>query len=328
MMRSFWNRGLLLVVLIGVLGAPGCALPSAYAPGTASAYRAETGYGGYASTGYGSAHHAAPSIAIDARSSEVYATSVTTVAEAAPSRSAPSFWFDGDSGGGTSGGDVAAAPVAMPPPPDPAETRARELYAQAQTEASSHEATATDAVDTSRDLIIYTALFHIAVYQVAQAQATLTESVRAAGGFVFSQTEDQMVLRIPAARFQGFVGQIGTSFDVLHRELHAQDVGEEFHDIEIRLRNLEAMRDRVAALLASATDVAQALAVERELERITGELESLRGRQRYLADHVAFSTITIVFQPRQRDAIDQPDTFPLPFGWLDALGLPQLLELR
>ena len=254
---------------------------------------------------------------------------------------APSFWFEDDSGGATtiSTGTGSAAPstsfdarrleaVRDAEEADADFARHRELYAQAQTSTTPPEATATDAVDTSGELLIYTALFHVGVYDVEASQAAIAQSARSMGGIVFSQTDDTIVVRVPAARFMSFVGQIDGGYDVLHRQIDAQDVGEEFRDVEIRIRNLEAMRDRVAALLASAANVDEALAVEQQLERITGELESLRGRQRFLADRISLSTITVMFRPQPHDTVDQPEVFQLPFAWLESLGLPNLMELR
>lgn len=264
-----------------------------------------------------------------------------TVAEERQSRrsSAPSFWFeesadsDDRGSGGGSGATVASGLIdvqmeSMVPDTSSAPAQPQRQLAQAQTAVTPPEPTATDAVDTSGELLVYTALFHVAVYDVAAAEAAISEDARAAGGFVFAQSDDSLVLRVPAARFTSFVSSIDGEYDVLHRQIEAQDVGEEFRDVEIRIRNLEAMRDRVAALLESAHDVEQALAVEQQLERITGELESLRGRQRFLADRISLSTITILFRPQPHDAIDQPEVFQLPFAWLESLGLPNLLELR
>ncbi len=274
--------------------------------------RSEASYGG------GSA------IAVDtSRSASVDIASVRTVSASA----APSFWFadsevelssTGSGGLPPSGEDDAVAQPREQPP----------MIAQAQTSMTPPEATATDAVDTSRELLIYTALFHVGVYDIEASEAAIAESARAAGGFVFSQGDDTIVVRVPAAHFMAFVTQIDGSYDVLHRQIDAQDVGEEFRDVEIRIRNLEDMRERVAALLASAHDVEQALAVEQQLERITAELESLRGRQRFLADRISFSTVTVMFRPQPHDAIDQPEVFQLPFAWLEGLGLPNLMELR
>jgi hypothetical protein len=216
-----------------------------------------------------------------------------------------------------------------PEPETPPRELERELYAQAQTSpTTTPEATATDAVDTSGELLIYTALFHVAVYDVAVSQAAIAESARTVGGFVYQQSDDRIVVRVPAPHFRAFIETVEGAGDVLHRQIDAQDVGEEFRDVEIRIRNLEAVRDRIADLLERGLSVEQVLVVERELERVTSELERMRGRQRYLADHIAYSTITVVFQPAPREDLDQPDVFQLPFSWLDSLGLSNLLNLR
>ncbi len=189
--------------------------------------------------------------------------------------------------------------------------------------------TATDAVDTSSELLIYNAGVSMAVYEVRDTQARLITRVREVRGFVSAQTDHQLVLRIPAAHFRSFMDAIGEEGRVLDRNIAAQDVGEEFRDIEIRIRNLEVTRQRIEALLAQAATVADALAVQRELERITTELEAMRGRQRYLADRVAFSTITINFQALPREALAaEEDSFRLPFPWLLRLGLHTLLEMN
>lgn len=199
---------------------------------------------------------------------------------------------------------------------------------QASAQSAQRAPTATDAVDTSGPLLIYTATFHLAVYEVQDSQARIAHAVRELGGFVFSQSDDSLVVRVPAPRFHAVLELVEQAGDVEHRDVRAQDVSEEFHDVEIRLRNLEAMRVRVAALLAQARTVEEALQVEQQLHRITEELERLRGRQRFLADRIAFSTITVLFRPRPRETLDQPEVFELPFGWLDTLGLSSLLDLR
>ena len=191
------------------------------------------------------------------------------------------------------------------------------------------QATATDAVDTSSELLIYNAGVSMAVYEVRDTQARLIARVREVRGFVSAQTDHQLVLRIPAAHFRSFMDAISEEGRVLDRNIAAQDVGEEFRDIEIRIRNLEVTRQRIEALLAQAATVADALAVQRELERITTELETMRGRQRFLADRIAFSTITINFQALPREALAaEEDSFRLPFPWLLRLGLHTLLEMN
>jgi hypothetical protein len=225
-----------------------------------------------------------------------------------------------------------SAASGRPSAPQPQPPRA--LYAQADVErrrgsgAGYAPPTATDAVDTSGPLLIYTATFHLAVYEVRESQLRIVEAAREAGGFVFAQSDDRLVVRVPAPRFHAMLDRVEQAGDVEHREVQAQDVSEEFRDVEIRIRNLEAMRQRVEQLLAQARTVEDALAVEQQLRRITEELELLRGRQRFLADRIAFSTLTVLFRARARELIGQPDVFELPFAWLAELGLGTLLDLR
>src|SRR5690606_20401861 len=142
-------------------------------------------------------------------------------------------------------------------------------------------------------LLVYEADLHLAVFQVDATQATIVEKIKDVGGYVQVQSSNQLVLRVPAARFDEALASVIESGDVLSRNVRAHDVGEQFRDINVRLRNAEAMRDRLEALLRQAEKVEDALAVERELERVTLMLESLKGQLRHLSDRIAFSTISI-----------------------------------
>ena len=71
------------------------------------------------------------------------------------------------------------------------------------------------------------------------------------------------------------------------------DVTDQATDLEIRLANARALRARLEALLADATTVTEVLEVERELSRVTTEVEQLDGQLRALADRVALSTVRV-----------------------------------
>ena len=51
---------------------------------------------------------------------------------------------------------------------------------------------------------------------------------------------------------------------MVHRDVSAQDVTDEFVDTEMRIKNARAMQDRLQALLEKAT-VKEALEIEKEL---------------------------------------------------------------
>ena len=85
------------------------------------------------------------------------------------------------------------------------------------------------------------------------------------------------------------------------------------------------MRDRLEKLLEQAKDVKEALAVEKELGRITTDIERMEGRLKRLRELISFSTITVQFKPRPSDHVESK--VRLPFPWLDRMGLSNLLSL-
>lgn len=173
--------------------------------------------------------------------------------------------------------------------------------------------------------LIYTATLTLAVFRTRDAMAAIEKLARDAGGYLVRQNDASITVRVPAPAFRGALDGIGGVGDELHRDVEARDVTDELTDLEVRLRNSEEVRRKLEALLARAENVEHALAVERELERVTRTIEQLKGRLKVLAELLAFSTITVNFQPRPTDTVTRETR--LPFEWLRDLGLPSLLSL-
>jgi hypothetical protein len=174
-------------------------------------------------------------------------------------------------------------------------------------------------------LLIYSAHVHLAVFEAAQAIDRAERLAKEAGGYLVRRDDRTITVRVPAAGFHGALDGMLTLGDVLHRNVSVRDVTEEFYDVQIRIRNAELVRERLEQLLARAQRVEEALAVERELERVAGEVERLKGRLKLLSELLAFSTITLEFQPRATENVER--SVNLPFPWLQQLGLGQLLSL-
>ena len=89
----------------------------------------------------------------------------------------------------------------------------------------------------------------------------------------------------------------GLALLVLDEATSGQDVTDEYVDLQSRLTNLEATRDRIRAFLDEAKDVEDALDVNRELATVEGQIEQVQGRMNYLFDRAAYSTVTIQIDP-------------------------------
>ncbi len=209
-----------------------------------------------------------------------------------------------------------------PPPPPPPKPEKKGEPNKDKDQAKTPDGAEQAPHETS--MLIYTARVTMAVYQVDQGLVAVEKIAKDNGGYLSTKQDRQIVIRIPRNRFEPALAQIDKVGDVLHRDLQAQDVTDEFVDTEIRIKNARAMQTRLKVLLEKAS-VKEALEIEKEMRRVTEELELLEGKLKLLKDKIAFSTITVVFEAR--GSAIQATRIKLPFPWLTQLGLPTLLHL-
>lgn len=209
-----------------------------------------------------------------------------------------------------------------PPPPVQAPTPTGPAKGAPGTQPVAGQPSSTVA----QPMLIYTAEITMAVFEVSGSLSQIEDLGREVGGFLSRRDDHTITIRVPAGRFDEAVKRIEKIGDVLHRNVSAQDVTEEFADLDVRLRNARAIRDRLEVLLAKSNKVEESLLIERELGRVAGEIERLEGRMKFLRDRAAYSTITVKFQARPTENVTT--TKPrLPVPWLYEMGLGRLLNL-
>jgi hypothetical protein len=151
--------------------------------------------------------------------------------------------------------------------------------------------------------------------------------VEAAGGRIDGRTEyaatdndkgsAQLELRIPADKLTGVLDkleQLGRADEVT---LSTSDVTVESQDLDARISALRASIERLNALIAKAKNIDDLILLEGEISNRQGELESLEAQQRYLADQVAMSSISLYLRSDAEAPAQNPDTFwdGLSAGW-------------
>jgi hypothetical protein len=136
----------------------------------------------------------------------------------------------------------------------------------------------------------------------------LVASYVSEGGYVISASESSrgegkepyitMAIRVPVDQFSHVMDAIAAmGVEVINSNENAQDVTEEYVDLEGRIEALEASRDRLLELMADAEFTEDLLRAEQELTVREAELEALQGRLNYLADSARLSRIYIDLQP-------------------------------
>ncbi|MCX7703040.1 MAG: DUF4349 domain-containing protein [Planctomycetota bacterium] len=178
------------------------------------------------------------------------------------------------------------------------------------------------AAETKR-LIIYTATFSIGVYEIDSAVDRAKKSAEEVGGYVQEEGDNYVVLRVPAKSFWETVEKIRAIGRVIEKRVKAQDVTEEYLDLELRLKAKKEYLAALKELLSKAQNTEEILEVQRQIGAVIEEIESLEGRLRYLASKVAYSTILARFQLEYTRGERK---LHLPFEWLYTLGIENLLK--
>ncbi|MGH7281799.1 MAG: DUF4349 domain-containing protein [Polyangiaceae bacterium] len=187
-------------------------------------------------------------------------------------------------------------------------------------------AASADVSPHKSDFLIYTAQITMAVYQVAPGLAAVEQIAKDLGGYLSVRNDTSITIRVPRAAFDEAIRRIGLTGDVVHKEISAEDVTDQYVDMEARLKNAKAMRDRLQDLLQRA-QVKEAIEIQAQLGKVTEEIERLEGQLKLMKDKIAYSSIAVNFAPRGNAALqDMP--LRLPFPWLQELGLPRLMSLH
>ncbi len=130
-------------------------------------------------------------------------------------------------------------------------------------------------------LLIYTGELALQVDE-GEVALTIDKAISLAeslGGYLAGRKDTSVQVRVPSARFRDAFTHLEKLGEVLHRGVTADDVSEQYSDLEVRLTNLRATRQRLQELLARAGAIPDVLQVEKELERVAAE-ESSRSRAR------------------------------------------------
>ena len=151
--------------------------------------------------------------------------------------------------------------------------------------------------------------------------------VETAGGRVDGRTEyapteyDQgsatLQLRIPADKLTATLDKLEELGRADEVSLSTSDVTVESADLDARISALRASIERLNGLMAQASDIDDLITLESAISSRQGELESLEAQQRYLADQVSMSTISLYL----RSDAEAPTTTPGDFwsglatGW-------------
>lgn len=104
------------------------------------------------------------------------------------------------------------------------------------------------------------------------------------------------VIRVPNDKFDLLLVKLEEeAVTVENKNIHTQDVTEEFIDVEARLKTKKELEARYREILKQAKTVQDIISIEGQLSTVRSEIESMEGRLTYLKNQVAFSTLSVSY---------------------------------
>ena len=143
------------------------------------------------------------------------------------------------------------------------------------------------------------------VEDIAQTMDEVAEMADELDGYVVSSykheyergTSGYIAIRVPVEEFEeAFARLRQLAIALPYETTTAEDVTEEYVDLEAQLSNLQATEAQYLVLLEKAETVEDMLKVQNELSNVRGQIEQIEGRMKYLEQTSETSLIEVTLQ--------------------------------
>lgn len=130
-------------------------------------------------------------------------------------------------------------------------------------------------------------------------------------GYISSSNRNErslnFTIKIPSQKFDSAMEEAGNFGILKSKNISTRDVTEQFYDLQTRLSTKKILQSNLQNYLRQATDLTDILKIEKELNNVTSDLESMQGQMRRLSNQIEFSTINIYLRlPDYKSEIREP----------------------
>lgn len=215
----------------------------------------------------------------------------------------------------------------------PQQESAGESYPQDQAQPEAYPAEDGDTGESDEQMVIRTKTIRLEVESTEDSVNAVRELTRDVSGTVTDMqvaTDDGWVhrsegdgaamrgwvtVRVPTDSYEDYLVSIMELGTVQYQSETSEDVTQKHVDLSARLENLRAQEARLREFFEAAQTVEEMLAIEQELGRVRGEIESLDAQITYLERQAAMATVTIeLTEPRPVVAPQGPS-----WGFVEAI---------
>lgn len=152
----------------------------------------------------------------------------------------------------------------------------------------------------SEKKLIKTGNISLEIENLSESISKVEEWVSNYDGYISTSSNSEknawFNIKIPSTKFDDAINSVCSLGKVLNHLENTEDVSEQYYDLESRLQNKKTMKSKLENYLKNAKDIKDLLEIERELNSVISEIDSMEGRLKRLSNQVEYSTITINLQ--------------------------------
>jgi hypothetical protein len=149
--------------------------------------------------------------------------------------------------------------------------------------------------------IIRDANLDLEVSDVVKVYNDILAYARQSGGYEISRSQTrsngyiaiQARIKIKPDQLDSFIAFIGNQGKVINTQITTEDITEDYYDIQTRLKSMESSLTTYYDFLLQAANIDESLMVQNQINQLTAEIESLKGRIKLWDSLLAESVVTL-----------------------------------
>lgn len=141
---------------------------------------------------------------------------------------------------------------------------------------------------------------YLQVSSLEDSAAALEAWVSKYNGYISNSNQysnsNNFTVRIPAEKFDEAMNSFSGIGKVKSRSVQAEDVTDSYYDLKTRLETKKLLREKYNQYLKKAENIKDLMEIERNLNNVISEIESMEGRLKLLTNQIDYSTISIYME--------------------------------
>lgn len=177
--------------------------------------------------------------------------------------------------------------------------------------------------------VVRSATMTVRVQNVTKAEASATDAINAAGGYVESASstdlagqhpEVKLKLRVPVDAFEDSMQSLAALGTLQAKAVSSEDVTEQIVDMEQRLKTLRAKESALRGMMGKRGSVAEMQTVFSDLTSVREQIEQIDAKRASAAKLAAYSTIDLSLTQDAQTTVMPQDKDWAKQSWAQATG--------